>query len=307
MTDASGELAKVERRRRKVEEELDSIRRIEDSIRERQIRYLEGRETPDVETRMDEVALNRGRILTDALSLFGGTKVNFEQSKVARIFKRSEKVITKDAIGILFKWLDNADEAAAVSSRSANLNTILGTLAVMSGLRKHKWVELAELGQQVYESTPRRRERDEDIPVEERNKFLKLVDDYLVILERLRRLHWKEVEYLDDFGLQLQNGSFPDTDELQDYMYTVLLDRVKTFAGRYGFHNRSITLLDQYRRYYVDFRASPHKWDTTDAWERLKTSTSEYDNYKAFLFTEELDKGVTAGMWPSHAIALFLY
>ncbi|CBZ49582.1 conserved hypothetical protein [Neospora caninum Liverpool] len=304
MGDSSEELAKVEKERRKVEKELADIRRIEDSIRERQIEYLAPRSKSDDEKRIEEVVLNSGRLLTDALSLYGGEKVNFDQNRVTGEFKHSERAITKEAINTLFRWLDKADKEG-VKETSKNLNNIRGTLAVMSGLRKHKWVELAEHQQQIRDSRPEKGELE--VPIEERNKFLKHVDDYLVILERLRRLHWKEVEYLDDFGLQLQDGGFPDDDALQDYMYTTLLDRIKTYNGRYGFHNRSIALLDHYRRYYIDLRAAPRSDANEKAWEELRLMTSAFDEYKSFIFNEELEKGVTAGMWPEHAVPLFLY
>ncbi|KFG31928.1 hypothetical protein TGRUB_293790 [Toxoplasma gondii RUB] len=298
MGDASNELAKVEK-------ELADIRRIEDSIRERQIEYLAPRRKSEEEKRIEEVVLNSGRLLTDALSLYGGSKVNFDQDRVSGNFKHSERAISKEAIGTLFRWLDKADEETGDNETHRNLNNLRGTLAVMSGLRKHKWVELEEHQQRIRDSRPAKGEIE--VPTEERNRFLKNVDDYLVILERLRRLHWKEVEYLDDFGLQLQNGDFPDDEALQDYMYTTLLDRIKTYNGRYGFHNRSIALLDHFRRYYIDLRAEPRSDATTKAWEELRLMTSAFDEYKSFIFNEELEKGVLAGLWPEHAVPLFLY
>ncbi|PHJ18273.1 hypothetical protein CSUI_007905 [Cystoisospora suis] len=88
-------------------------------------------------------------------------------------------------------------------------------------------------------------------------------------------------------------------------MYTTLLDRVKTYSGRYGFHNRSIAALDQLRRNYVELRTNPETH--AKVWDDMKIAASAYDDYKAFAYTEELKQGVAAGIWPAHTLPLFLY
>ncbi|EPR57607.1 hypothetical protein TGPRC2_293780 [Toxoplasma gondii TgCatPRC2] len=306
MVDVDGELVKVEETRRKVEKELEEIRDLEKRIRNRQLEYSERQKKSEDDKNLNETRTNRGRLLADALSLYEGGDLRFDQSLLIDAFRDSEIQISQSAISNLFRWLERTDINNDEDAKDVNLQLLRATLAVMSGLRKHKWVELVELHKQVCDSLPARDDSGKE-PTEKRNRLLNHIDDYLVMLERLRRLHWKEVEYLDNFGLQLQRGAFSLDKALQDYMHTTLLNRGKTYSGRYGFHNRSISTLDQLRRYYVDLRASQHTKTNVRLWEDLRIVLSAYDGYKAFTYVSELEGGVAAGLWPVHALPLFLY
>ncbi|CBZ49581.1 conserved hypothetical protein [Neospora caninum Liverpool] len=306
MVDVGRELVQVEETRRKVEKELEEIRDLEKRIRNRQLQYSARRRKSEDEKSMDETGTNRGRLLTEALSLYEGGDVRFDQSLLADVFRDSEIPISQSAISALFRWLDTTGDNNDGDARHFHTQTLKATLAVMSSLRKQKWVELVKLQKHVRDSLPSRDDNGDE-PIEKRNRLLNHIDEYLVILERLRRLHWKEIEYLDNLGLQLQSGTFSHDKPLQDYMHKTLLNRGKTYSGRYGFHNRSISVVDQLRRYYVDLRASQHTKNNVRLWEDLRLAVSAYDGYKAFTNTEELENGVAAGLWPVHALPLFLY
>ncbi|PFH32394.1 hypothetical protein BESB_017120 [Besnoitia besnoiti] len=305
MTDVSPELAKVEETRKNVEKELREIREVENRIRDLQLEQSEQKKEDD-EGNIRNSVVSHAKLLADALNLYAGGEVSFDQDLVAETFRDSEQPIQNKATSILFRWLEKTDESSDENVKHQNLNTLRATLAVMSGLRKHKWVELVMLRKRIRESFPSR-DNGEEEPVEKRNRRLKHVDDFLVILERLRRLHWKEIEYLDDFGLHLHRGAFPDDDDLQTYLYSSLLDRVQTYSGRYGFHNRSISTLDQIRRYYMDLRATSHMETNAVLWEDVRLALSAYDEYKVLSYADDLEKGVAAGLWPQLAVPLFLY
>lgn len=281
--------------------------------------------------------------------LFGGHTVKFDQEAVLHVFPKSDRRIGEKALDRLYHWRDLCDNGMQQpfpgtdnmmraageettpgpnDARQKKLASLFLALALLSSARKSAWCDLVTERQNV-DQLAGKCDRTEPPNWKMEGHLLSAVDRVLQTVEAVRRLHWKELDYLRQQAKALAAGGFSEVggagqeanqgkgrpeaseqkkwDQIEEFLFSDVLAMYKTFVGRFGFNNRCIGFLDTIRKTLLVQRDEECEARTTEAWKHEEDKRLSLDDFKATICLPELEKGAQIGLFPPDAIALFLY
>ncbi|PFH31083.1 hypothetical protein BESB_032800 [Besnoitia besnoiti] len=281
--------------------------------------------------------------------VYGKHTVQFDQENALSYFRQSDKRIGERGLDELYHWRDLYDDYLPAEDREVdpmlqatrrrlqaepgaegkrNLNSLLLSLALISGSRKASWCELIAQRQYIDTQASVAEKGDPKSDCITTAHFIAAVDRAQKVVERIRRSHIRELDYLHQQAQLFQKGGFsmnssrPVTtkaesagtrteefynDRVLEYLFSEVVCIYKTSTGRPGFNNKCIAFLEVLRRSLLAQREEVCASKELQGWEEENSARESLDEAKATIFLTELEKGVEMHVFSAHAIPLFLY